>query len=105
MSWQYTQPAFAAWSTDEVCFAVVEFTFGGHYLDMQGVSCCHRLTLLLLCIVVMHNFFDVALQIEVVFRNVVVLAFEYHFAALNRFLHRDVPTFLASKHLCYTEGL
>src|SRR5438874_7283162 len=105
MSWQYTQPAFAARSADKVSFAVVEFTFGGYYLDMQGVACRHRLTLLLFCFVVLHNLLDVALQIEVVFRNVVVFAFQDLFEPLNRLRHGDVPTFLAGKYLCYGEGL
>src|SRR6266568_3729392 len=104
MSWQYTQPALAARSADKGSFAVVEFTFGSHYLDMQGVACRHSLTLLILCFVVLHNFFDVSLQIEVVFRNVVIFAFQDLFAPLNCFLHRDVSTFLASKYLRYGEG-
>src|SRR6266568_2125157 len=59
-----------------VGLAIVDLTLSSHHLNMQCVVCCHRLALLLLCFVALHNFIDWTDQVEVLFGDMVVLAFQ-----------------------------
>src|SRR6266571_2137443 len=89
-------------SDNHIGLAVVEFALGGHYLDMQGIMCCHRLTLLLLFFIALYDIVDAASHVEVVFADLIVLAFENLLEATNRFLHGNIFTFASSK--CYCNG-